>query len=115
MPFGLFWKKRPFSPDLYKVSAEDYREDYEALRRQPASVLRQLKTVKIVMASCIPLFFAASAFSTRFAIVLGCVSGIPLFSAFLKGRRNAKAAAAVPVSIITGIAFGFWFRRRLGL
>jgi hypothetical protein len=115
MLFRIFGRKRQknFSPGDYRIDNETYEADCRLFTGQPARVLRELKTVKIVMAVFIPLFFIMSAISTEFAVYAGCLSGVPPALIFIK-HKNFKPAAAVPVSIATGIVFGCWFQQRLG-
>jgi hypothetical protein len=105
-------KNRPF-PGGYRFGAKTYREDYLIFHRQSPYVLRELRTVKIIMAALIPLFFVISVLSTRLAAVLGCLCAVLLFLFFLKKKRF-KPAAAAPVSIVTGIVFGIWIKYQLG-
>jgi hypothetical protein len=111
----LFWKRkqRPFSPDQYKIDVKTYGEDYGIFIRQPRQILRELRTVKTVMAICIPLFVVLTALSPRPAIAAGLITGVSATAVFIKKKRT-KPAAAIPVSIAIGVVFGLWFNRQLG-
>lgn len=107
-------KKHHFSPGTYRVDSETYEQDYQVFHRQSVYVLRELRTVKILMAVLIPLFIMIAVISSRLAAALGGLCAISLFFLYLK-KKSLKPAAAVPLSVATGIAFGFWIKYQLGV
>jgi hypothetical protein len=113
----LFWKRKrqsSFNPNHYRVDAKTYEEEYRIFRFQPYPVLRDLKAVKTVMAVYIPLFIMLAMVSPPLSVAIGVITGAPGTIIFTKKRRP-KPAAAVPVSIITGIVSGLWLNYRIGV
>jgi hypothetical protein len=110
----FFMKKHRFSPGTYRVNPETYEQDYRVFHRQNVSILRELRTVKIIMAVLIPLFVGMSVFSTRLAVTGGLVCAGTLSPIFLH-KKSLKPVAAVPLSVAIGIVFGFWIKYQVGV
>jgi hypothetical protein len=110
----MFFKKenRPVYPGIYekfRFDPEEYVKELMMYRNQPWWILKELRTIKIIMAVLIPVFFIISFFSLPAACAAGVVPAAAVFAHFKK-KRDIRPAVAGPVSVTAGVLFGFYFR-----
>jgi hypothetical protein len=107
---ALFSKRRPqVDYSQYKPDPLQYIEDYTIIHGQPDRVLRELRTIKILMAILIPLFAVFAFLHVLASCLTGFILASILFYSFAK-KKSIKQAVASLTSIGMGIIFGVWFR-----
>jgi hypothetical protein len=93
----------------YRIDPDVYRQEYLLFKNQPWWVLRELRTIKILMAVLIPLFVVLSFISTHAAAIGGLITA-GILGFIFKKKNDARPAAAAAVSVLLGAVFGYIFR-----